>query len=103
MRKPAKNADTRGTLPDTADNSHFIEDLSTAVRSSFWNGYGTTIPDNVIHWKYDIASISTWAAASTVADKSTPSTLDLNEKMLQGIAEAMNASYTLNGVVNSTR
>ena len=83
---------------------NFIEDLSGRlfVQFIFANGYDTTIPyDDVIHWKYRY-SVNQYMGGGFDGQpdhKALLSTLDLNEKMLQGIAKAMNASYTLNGVV----
>lgn len=83
---------------------NFIEDASGKlyVQFIFANGYDTTLPyENVIHWKYNY-SVSQYMGGgwNGAPDHSALlSTLDLNEKMLQGIAKAMNASYTINGVV----
>ena len=83
---------------------NFIEDLSGRLFTQFIfaNGYDTTIPyDNVIHWKYRY-SVNQYMGGGFDGQpdhKALLSTLDLNEKMLQGIAKAMNASYTVNGVV----
>lgn len=83
---------------------NFIEDLSGRLFTQFIfaNGYDTTIPyDNVIHWKYRY-SVNQYMGGGFDGQpdhKALLSTLDLNEKMLQGIAKAMNASYTINGVV----
>jgi len=82
----------------------FIEDASGRlfVKFYFWNGYTTTIPyDDVIHIKYNY-SINEYMGGNELGQpdhKPLLSTLELNDKLLKGIAKAMNASYAVNGVV----
>ena len=72
------------------------------VKFWFWNGYTTTIPyDDVIHIRYNFA-VNQYMGGDEFGqpdNKALLSTLDLNYKLLQGIAKAMNASYAVNGVV----
>ena len=82
----------------------FIEDESGRlfVKFMFWNGYTTTIPyDDVIHIRYNYA-VNQYMGGDEFGQpdhKALLQTLDLNHKLLQGIAKAMNASYAVNGVV----
>ena len=82
----------------------FIEDQSGRlyVRFYFESGYNTTIPyDNVIHIKYNY-SINEYMGGDLTGQpdhKPLLQTLELNHKLLQGVAKAMNASYAVNGVV----
>lgn len=82
----------------------FIVDESNRLFTKFifWNGYETTIPyDDVIHIRYNFA-VNQYMGGDEWGQpdhKALLSTLDLNYKMLQGIAKAMNASYAVNGVV----
>ena len=82
----------------------FIEDEAGRlyVKFMFWNGYTTTIPyDDVIHIRYNYA-VNQYMGGDEFGQpdhKALLQTLDLNHKLLQGIAKAMNASYVVNGVV----
>ena len=82
----------------------FIEDESGRlyVKFMFWNGWATTIPyDDVIHIRYNYA-VNQYMGGDEFGQpdhKALLQTLDLNHKLLQGIAKAMNASYAVNGVV----
>lgn len=82
----------------------FIEDASGRlfVKFYFWNGDTTTIPyDDVIHIKYRY-SLNEYMGGNRFGQpdhKPLLGTLDLNDKMLKGIAKAMNASYAVNGIV----
>ena len=82
----------------------FIEDASGRlfVTFAFWNGYETTIPyDDVIHIRYNY-SVSEYMGGNRAGQpdhEALLGTLELNHKLLQGIAKAMNASYAVNGVV----
>lgn len=82
----------------------FIEDASNRlfVTFMFMNGYITTIPyDDVIHIRYNY-SVNEYMGGNRMGQpdhQALLKTLDLNEKMLQGIARAMNASYAVNGIV----
>lgn len=82
----------------------FIEDASGRmfVTFAFWNGYTTTIPyDDVIHIRLNY-SVSEYMGGNRMGQpdhEALLGTLELNHKLLQGIAKAMNASYAVNGVV----
>ena len=82
----------------------FIEDAGGRlfVKFWFWNGETTTIPyDDVIHIRYNY-SLNEYMGGNRFGQpdhKPLLSTLELNNTMLQGIAKAMNSSYSVNGVV----
>ena len=82
----------------------FIVDESERlfVKFMFWNGYTSTIPyDDVIHIRYNFA-VNQYMGGDEFGQpdhKALLTTLDLNYKLLQGIAKAMNASYAVNGIV----
>lgn len=82
----------------------FIEDASGRlfVKFWFWNGDTTTIPyDDVIHIRYKY-SLNEYMGGNRFGQpdhQALLGTLDLNSKMLQGIAKAMKASYAVNGIV----
>lgn len=82
----------------------FIEDASGKlfVTFWFWNGEQTTIPyDDVIHLRYNYA-LNQYMGGDRNGQPNHEAilkTLDLNHKLLQGIARAMNASYAINGIV----
>lgn len=82
----------------------FIQDQSEKlyVRFYFESGYNTTIPyENVIHIKYNYSINEYMGGDLTGQPNNKPllQTLELNHKLLQGVAKAMNASYAVNGVV----
>lgn len=82
----------------------FIEDAGGRlfVKFWFWNGETTTIKyDDVIHIKYNY-SINEYMGGNMLGQpdhKALLGTLELNNQLLQGVAKAMNASYSINGVV----
>lgn len=82
----------------------FIEDASGRlyVTFVFESGYSSTLPyDDVIHIKYNY-SINEYMGGDLTGQpdhKPLLQTLDLNHKLLQGVAKAMNASYAVNGIV----
>ena len=82
----------------------FIEDASGRlfVTFWFWNGYQTTIPyDDVIHIRTNF-SVNQYMGGNIMGQPDHAAlltTLELNNKLLQGIAKAMNASYAVNGIV----
>ena len=82
----------------------FIEDASGKlfVKFTFRNGYNTTIPySDVIHIKYNY-SVSEYMGGNELGQpEHAPllKTLQLNEQLLKGVAKAMNASYSINGIV----
>ena len=82
----------------------FIEDASGRlfVTFWFWNGYQTTIPyDDVIHIRYNYA-LNQYMGGNQMGQpdhQALLGTLELNNKLLQGISKAMNASYSVNGII----
>lgn len=82
----------------------FIEDASGRmyVKFWFWNGETTTIPyDDVIHIRYNFSVNQYMGGNEAGQPDHAPlmETLKLNHSLLQGVAKAMNASYSVNGVV----
>ena len=83
---------------------NFIEDASGRLFTEFWflNGYKTTLPyDQIIHIRenYSVNDYMGGDIAGQADHAALLKTLQLNEKLLDGIAKAMNASYSVNGVV----
>lgn len=82
----------------------FIEDAKNDlyVKFMFWNGETTTLKyDDVIHIKYNYA-VNQYMGGNELGQadhKALLETLNLNNTLLQGIAKAMKASYSVNGVV----
>lgn len=82
----------------------FIEDGAGRLFLHFWfaNGYDTTIPyDDVIHLRYNY-SVNEYMGGGLDGQpdhKALLGTLELNHKLLQGVAKAMDASYAVNGLV----
>lgn len=82
----------------------FIEDASGRlfVTFTFWNGFQTTIPyDSLIHIRYNY-SVNEYMGGNEFGQPDHAAllkTLQLNNDVLQGIAKAMNASYSINGIV----
>lgn len=82
----------------------FIEDSrgTLFVKFWFWNGETTTIKyDDVIHIKYNY-SVNQYMGGNEMGQPDHApllETLRLNDRLLKGIAKAMDASYAVNGVV----
>lgn len=82
----------------------FIEDASGKLFCHFFfmNGFDTTIPyDDIIHIRYNY-SVNTYMGGGVDGQPNHEAllkTLDLNHKLLQGVAKAMDASYAVNGLV----
>ena len=82
----------------------FIEttDGTLCVEFRFLNGYTTTIPyDDVIHIRYNY-SVNQFMGGNEFGQpdhKALLKTLELNKKLLDGVARAMDASYAINGLV----
>lgn len=82
----------------------FIEDESGRLYVTFWflGGYQTTIPyDDVIHLRYNY-SVNQYMGGNLLGQPDNEGllkTLQLNHQLLQGVAKAMNASYSVNGVL----
>lgn len=82
----------------------FIEDAAGEMYVHFWfaNGFDTTILyKDVIHLRYNY-SVNTFMGGGVDGQPNHEAllkTLDLNHKLLAGVAKAMNASYAVNGLV----
>lgn len=82
----------------------FIEDASGKmfVKFYFSGGRTTTIPyDDVIHIKYNY-SVGEFMGGNEMGqpdNRALLTTLELNHKLLQGVAKAMDASYAVNGII----
>jgi HK97 family phage portal protein len=82
----------------------FIEDASGRLFVQFYfaNGEQTTLPyDDVIHIKYNY-SVNDYMGGDESGQpdhKPLLKTLQLNDDLLKGVAKAMNASYSINGIV----
>lgn len=82
----------------------FIEDASGRLYCHFFffNGYDTTIPyDSLIHIRYNF-SMNQYMGGNEFGQPDHAAllqTLELNKKLLDGVARAMNASYAINGIV----
>lgn len=93
-----------GLYPINPTEVDFIEDAAGRlfVKFRFWNGYETTISySDVIHIKYNY-SVNQYMGGNIMGQpdhQALLGTLDLNDKLLKGIAKAMKASYAINGVV----
>ena len=83
---------------------NFIEDVTGKLYAQFifWNGNETTIPyDDVIHIKYNY-SVNEYMGGNIIGQpdhKPLLKTLEINHQLLEGIAKAMKASYSVNGVI----
>lgn len=82
----------------------FIEDASDTlfVKFTFWNGETTTLKySDIIHIKYNY-SINQYMGGNEFGQadrRGLLDTLEINNTLLKGIAKAMKASYSVNGVV----
>lgn len=82
----------------------FIQDDSGElyVKFWFWNGETTTIKySNVIHIRYNY-SVNEYMGGNELGQPDNDAllkTLELNNTLLTGIAKAMKASYSVNGIV----
>lgn len=82
----------------------FIEDDSGRlfVTFWFWNGEQSTVKyDDVIHIRYNY-SVNEYMGGNEAGQpdhQALLGTLELNNKLLQGVAKSMNASYAVNGIV----
>lgn len=83
---------------------NFLQDKSGRLFAQFYfmNGESTTYPyDDVIHLKvnYSVNDYMGGNECGQPDNQAILETLNLNKQLLQGIAKAMNASYSVNGVV----
>lgn len=94
----------KALYPIKPSQVNFIEDGAGRLYTEFlfWNGYSTTIAyDDVIHIKYNY-SISQYMGGNEMGQpdhEALLKTLELNHSLLHGVAKAMKASYSVNGVV----
>lgn len=94
----------KALYPIKPSQVNFIEDAAGRLYTEFlfWNGYSTTIAyDDVIHVKYNY-SISQYMGGNEMGQpdhEALLKTLELNHSLLHGVAKAMKASYSVNGVV----
>lgn len=83
---------------------NFIEDGAGRlfVEFMFWNGFQTTVPyDDVIHVRCNY-SVNQYMGGNIIGQpdhEALLNTLELNNTLLNGVAKAMKASYSVNGVV----
>lgn len=82
----------------------FLEDRSGSlfVKLDFPNLYSCTLRyDDVIHirYRYSVNDLMGGNVSGQPDNEALLKTLELNDKMLKGVAKAMNASYAVNGVV----
>lgn len=88
-------------LPTEVD---FIEDASGRLFVKFWflNGESTTLLyDNIIHIRYNY-SVNQYMGGDEAGQPNHAAilkTIDLNDQLLRGVAKAMKASYSVNGIV----
>lgn len=82
----------------------FLEDASSTLYVKFWfrNGSTTVYPySEVIHLKYNY-SVNQFMGGNEAGEpdhRGLLQTLELNKKLLDGVAKAMNSSYAVNGVI----
>ena len=90
--------------PIKPEEVDFIEDASGRLFVRFWfmDGSNTTLPyDDVIHIKYNY-SVNQYMGGNEQGQPDNQAilkTLQMNDELLKGIAKAMKASYSVNGVV----
>ena len=93
-----------GLYPIKPLEVNFIEDVTGKlfIKFMFENGYTTTVPyDEVIHIRQNY-SINQYMGGNEMGQpdhKALLDTLELNNTLLKGLANAMKASYAINGVV----
>lgn len=93
-----------GLFPINPSQVDFIQDATDRLFVTFWfrNGYKTTIPyDDVIHVKYNY-SVNDYMGGNEAGQPDTAAlleTLRLNDTLLKGVGKAMQASYTINGII----
>lgn len=91
-------------FPINPSQVDFIQDATDRLFVKFWfrNGYETTIPyDEVIHIKYNY-SINDYMGGNEAGQpdyRAILETLKINDTLLKGVAKAMQASYTINGII----
>ena len=93
-----------GLYPLAPTNVTFIQDASDTlfVKFEFANNYETTIPyRDVIHirYRYSVNEFMGGNENGQPDNDALLKTLELNNTLLQGVAHAMKASFSVNGVV----
>lgn len=94
----------KALYPVNPSQVNFLQDQTgqTFVQFIFWNGYETTIPySDVIHLKYNF-SVSQYMGGNEMGQPDHGpllETLRLNDELLKGVAKAMKASYSVNGIL----
>lgn len=93
-----------GLYPLAPTNVTFIQDVSDTlyVKFEFANNYETTIPyRDVIHirYRYSVNEFMGGNENGQPDNDALLKTLELNNTLLQGVAHAMKASFSVNGVV----
>ena len=93
-----------GLYPMAPTNVTFIQDLNNElfVEMEFSNNYKTTVPYNrLIHirHRYSVNEFMGGNEDGQADTKALLETLELNNTLLQGVAHAMKASFSINGVV----
>lgn len=100
----AERRNYKALYPIQPTTINFIEDSAGRLYVQFFfaNGYETTIPyDECIHWKYNY-SVNTYMGGDLTGNPDHGpllKMLELNESLRQGIAKAMQASYSINGII----
>lgn len=85
-------------------NVLFLQDSANRlfVNLKFANNYETTVPySSLIHLRYNY-SLSDFMGGDKNGEPNNTAlleTLELNKKLLEGVAKALNSSYSINGVV----
>lgn len=106
-KDPASGAERRyyeELWPIQPTQVNFLQDPSGRIYVNFWfgNGKETTLPyDDVIHIKYNY-SVNQYMGGNELGQPDHGpilETLRLNDRLLKGIAKAMNSSYAVNGIV----
>lgn len=93
-----------GLYPINPIQVDFIEDASGTLYVKFWfrNGTQTVYPySDVIHIKYNF-SVNEYMGGNELGEpdhRGLMQTLELNKTLLEGVAKAMNSSYSVNGVI----
>lgn len=93
-----------GLYPLNPCQVDFIEDASGTLFVKFWfrNGTSTIYPySDVIHIKYNY-SVNDYMGGDMMGQpdhRGLAQTVELNKKLLEGVAKAMNSSYQINGII----
>ena len=94
----------QGLYPIQPTQVDFLQDPTGRLFVNFWfaNGNQTTLAyDDVIHIKYNY-SVNQFMGGNELGQPDHApllETLRLNQRLLEGVAKAMNASYAVNGIV----